>query len=147
MIDIDKYIRYIFTNYKYKKLPSADSRMVRADYMKYIPKWINIDGDNKCLYDSNGIEIATGYERVVIGDYGPYIEISEDNICGANVKIKEGQEYRIDDPRYSGNVKYWWLTLKKNTKIKIYYQIREVSYADYRPKYYYILATDVYEKK
>jgi len=147
MIEIEKYIRHIYIKYKYKKLPATDSRMVRLDYAKYIPTWIDTEGGATPLYDSSGTMIANGYERVVIGDYGPYIEISEKDICGSNIRIKKGQEYRIDDPRYSKNVKYWWLTLKNNLDIKIYYQIKEVSYADYKPKYYYILATDVHDGK
>ena len=57
--------------------------------------------------------------------------------------IKPGQEYRIDDERYSKNVKYHWLTINDNSDVKIYHQMRTVAYADYLPDKYYVSVHEV----
>lgn len=59
-------------------------------------------------------------------------------------KIKEGQEFRIYDQRYSNNIKYEWFTMKDNSNIKIYKQKKNVSYADYIIGMFYVSPHEVY---
>ncbi len=127
------------SKYKYKQLDPMRSDEVRRRYRDNLPPGFKLEGDNtQKLYTSEGTLICNGYERIVIGDYGAFIEFSVSQAVTANYKIKEGQEYRINDPRYSGNVKYNWLTAKDNSNIKIYHQKKIVDYADYRIGMYYI---------
>jgi len=143
MIDLNKYIQLITISYKYKKLKSAESRMVRNDYLRYIPSGFLIEGSSRPLYDLHGTLVSNGYDRIVVGDYGPYIEVSDEQIARANVKVKSGQEWRINNKKYSDTVKYWWLTSTSDSGVKIYLQRRPVEYADYRIGYYYILINEV----
>lgn len=130
--------------YKYKKYDNSD--ILRVYFEKNLPHWCNVDGDNKTLYSQSGTPICSGYERIVIGDYGAFIEFSLEQALIENFKIKEGQEYRKTDPRYAANVKYLWLTTKDDSDCKIYEQKKTVIYADYKIGKYYISPYECYEK-
>lgn len=139
IINISDLIEYLILHFDYKKLPKELSKKSRSIYLKYLPKNFNINGDSKkLLYDSNGILITKGYDKIVIGDYGAYIEINEYQIQRKNIKIKDGESYRLFDPKYRKNIKYHWYTSISDSDIKIYYQVRKVTYADYIPGRYYI---------
>lgn len=61
-----------------------------------------------------------------------------------HLKIKEGQSYRIEDPRYAEHVKYLWLTADDNSDVKVYDQKRLVEYADYKPGMLYVSVYEVF---
>lgn len=123
--------------YGYKPLKKDLSKKYRNLYKENIPDLLKIDGDNINLYTLNGSLICKGYNRIVIGDYGAFIEY-EKELANDNYVIKQGQEYRINDPKYSKNVKYHWYTIDDNSNIKIYWQRKTVTYADYKKDMYYI---------
>ena len=130
--------------YKYKKLPEDVSESARVEYLRIIPSKIKIDGcDNQYLYSKSNTLIATGYDRIVIGDYGAFIEIDPSQMVHGNFKVKEGEEYRIYDEKYNKNVKYYWFTPTDDSNMKIYYQQRTVVYADYKPNKYYISPLEI----
>lgn len=128
--------------YKYKPLPSNLSPKYRQYYFENIPAELRIDGGVNTLYTLKGSPICDGYDRIVIGDYGAFIEFSTSQYKNTFI-IKHGQEYRVNDERYSKNVKYVWMTINDNSDIKIYYQKRKVSYADYLPGKFYISVHEV----
>lgn len=92
---------------------------------------------------SMGSLICGSYRRIVIGDYGAFIEFDSPYYDSSFV-IAPGQEYRVSDERYSKNVKYIWLTINDGSRIKIYYQKKGVTYADYIPGMYYVSVHEVY---
>ena len=57
------------------------------------------------------------------------------------------QEYRINDPRYASRVKYYWMTVNDNSHVKLYQQMRPVTYADYRANRWYISPFEVQTKE
>jgi len=129
--------------YDYKKLPPDLSKSVRNEYLKLLPTILNINGDiNFKLLSNEGTLIANGYNHIVIGDYGAFIEINENQILNDNIQIQKGQEYRYSD-KYKNNIKYFWLTAKDTSGIKIYFQQKTVIYADYIPKKYYICPYEI----
>jgi len=128
--------------YKYKKLSNKLSNIARNIYTNTIPSFLLSYDKTKPLYSLNGSLICNGYDRIVIGDYGAYIEFSSEQANKNSFIIAPGQEYRLE-PRYS-NVKYIWLTVDDGSQIKIYYQKNTVSYADYKPQYYYISVYEAY---
>jgi hypothetical protein len=129
--------------YNYKKLPPELSKSVRNQYLNDLSSVLNINGDNNYrLYSKEGTLIATGYNRIVIGDYGAFIEFDEKQIIKSNIQVQKGQEYRYND-KYKNNVKYYWLTTKDNSGIKICFQQKIVTYADYIPKMYYICPSEI----
>lgn len=126
--------------YKYRPLKRDLSEKYRKFYLDNIPTELNVNGGVDTLFTLNGSPICDGYDRIVIGDYGAFIEFSTSPY---SFIVKPGQEYRIDDERYSKNVKYHWLTINDNSDVKIYHQMRTVAYADYLPDKYYVSVHEV----
>ena len=124
----------------YKKLSTEQSELARKEFASKLPKWAK---NPQPLYTLKGTLIANSFERVVVGDYGAFIEISTQDVERSNIKVKTGQEYRDKNPRYSNKVKYSWLTAKDDSDCKIYYQKRTVNYADYKIGYLYIAPEEV----
>lgn len=128
--------------YKYKPLNKELSEKYRNIYLNNIPTFLNINGSNIKLYTLNGTKICSSYERIVIGDYGAFIEIKPSNFITKPI-VKKGQEFRINNPKFP-HIKYWWYTIDDGSNIKIYYQRKTVKYADYKENLCYI---SVYEVK
>lgn len=117
---------------------------VREKYRKALPDWCQVDGSaTSALYTLDGTKVCAGYERIVIGDYGAFVEISPERICRNSLCCKPGQEYRLSDERFALNVKYIWLTAKDRSGCKIYFQKKKVAYADYIPGMCYISPYEV----
>lgn len=128
--------------YKYKPLTKELSEKYRTFFKENTPSFLDELGSTDTLYTLNGTPVCTGYNRIVIGDYGAFIEFSQEHMASEFV-IQKGQEYRVNDERYKNNVKYVWLTISDGSNIKIYFQKRRVSYADYKPGKYYISVHEV----
>lgn len=119
------------------------SAEVRQKYLDNLPSELNINGNiNFKIHSLNGTLIATGYNRIVIGDYGAFIEFDVEQVVEDNLKVRKGQEYRINDPKYGGE-KYYWFTPRDNSDMKVYYQKRTVTYADYKPEMFYVSPYEV----
>ncbi len=119
----------------YNCLDNIDSQIIRNIYKKYLDKYYkfqNISENNLLIFNKEVFVI--GYNRIVIGDHGPYIEFDKNHL-----KIKERQEFRLNNK----SVKYIWYTLENNSNIKIYYQINKVKYADYKINKYYVSPFDI----
>ena len=129
--------------YNYKKLSQKLSNVARSIYAETLPAFLLSMDNNNPLYTINGSLICNGYDRIVIGDYGAYIEFPSEQANKNLFTVAAGQEYRIDNLRYA-NVKYAWLTINDDSQIKIYYQKNTVSYADYKPQKYYVNVYEVY---
>lgn len=137
---VERLINQLVEQYKYKKLPLEISQRCRDIYLKNIPTNLSVDGGNE-IYTLKGTLIAKQYERIVIGDYGAFIEINSPELNKLQTQI--GEEYR---QRQEYNAKYEWLTINDGSNIKIYYQKHPVNYADYIPNKYYISVYEVLAK-
>lgn len=131
--------------YGYQPLPENLSQKYREFFKENIPAFLSVDGANTGLATGNGALICNWYDRIVIGDYGAFVEFSEEAIASEYI-IQPGQEYRVMDDKYKNNVKYVWLTINDRSGIKIYHQKRGVSYADYKPNKYYVSVHEVYRE-
>lgn len=90
---------------------------------------------------NDGTPLLNGYNRIVIGNHGAYIEFDADNLL-LPIQTKKGQEFREHE---NYKCKYHWKNPIVNgmpIDVKIYYQIEKVKYADYLVGMYYI---DPYE--
>jgi hypothetical protein len=87
----------------------------------------------------SGTPIAKNYVRVVIGDRGPYIEFTRDQINHDETHVPAEQQYRIN---HKG---CYYIELRSNDDayVKIYVQKRIVKYADYKIGMYYISPFDL----
>lgn len=100
---------------------------------------IDIDGARIPLFTSFPNTIATSYQRVVIGQRGPYVEFSKNEILEKELYIPKSQLYRLSDP------KVYYIEFRTIDKdVKVYYQMRSVAYADYRIGYFYISPNDLH---
>ena len=84
----------------------------------------------------NGKILAHGYERVVHGDRGDYVEFTKDQLI-LPLKSKFGQDIP-DSILGTENYYFYWLVPTEGIEYKIYWQIKIVQYADYKIGYYYI---------
>lgn len=126
----------------YKPLPKEDAELVRDFYIQQVKDlYYCLDGDPDIeLKNECGTLIAKGYNRVVVGDYGAYIEFTEDQIELDNIENRwPGKPYRP--------VKYIWMQTKDKQKTKIYFQQGTVAYADYKVGMYYVDPKDLVREK
>jgi hypothetical protein len=129
--------------YGYKPLPGALSKKYRGFFTENIPEFLKTGGDNTGLGTLKGTLICSGYRRIVVGDYGAFIEFDDSLANSSGFIVKPGQEYRVGDSRYSRNVKYEWYTIDDGSGIKIYKQKNCVAYADYLSSMYYVSVHEV----
>lgn len=126
--------------YKYHKLTPQLSEEMRQLYELNIPSFLST---SQPLYSSAGTLICSSFNRVVIGDYGAFVEFSSTQANRDAFCIAPGQEYRLEE-RYK-NCKYIWLTIPDSSNVKIYYQKHTVAYADYIPGMYYVSVHEVFK--
>lgn len=124
--------------YGYKPLPKELPEKYRQFYIDNLPEGFIISGSDTVLCTKTGTVVCNGYTRIVVGDYGAFIEFDEEQANFDEYTIAPGQEYRVNNPRYSKNVKYIWMTIPDGSGIKIYKQKKQVSYADYKSGMFYI---------
>lgn len=121
----------------YKPFPSDLSEDIRKFYISQLPSWVHTKNLQKPLLLPSGAILSTAWTRIVIGDYGAYIEISPQQIVLDNIK-----------PKWSGipnrPVKYLWYIPISGKKIKIYNQQATVAYADYKTNMWYVAPIDVH---
>lgn len=144
--DLKDYLKnecnFTLNNPTYKKLDEDLSREVRIAY-KTFSSQLNLK-PNLPIFAKDGTKIAEGFERIVIGDYGAYIEYDLSQVPKDMKYVYEkGEEYRVD-PYWRKKVKYIWYTIP-TADIKIYWQLRTVSYADYKVKKFYVSPYEIYQ--
>ncbi len=86
----------------------------------------------------NGLLVATGYTRIIIGGRGPYIEFSDDQIHKNSIYIPDKEKWRL-----SSNVAFYHEWRTTQDYVKFYYQIQTVDYADYRIGFWYVSPFDL----
>ena len=84
-----KYQEQLARDYGYKPIPRTFFCDVRAEFQKALPEWCNVSGDTISLETADGTVITNGYNRIVIGDYGAFVEFSKP-VCAAS-KSKKGK--------------------------------------------------------
>lgn len=86
------------------------------------------------LYFLDGVQFSKGYERVVHGGRGAYVELTKEQIL---VPLKS--KYNIPLPeKIDLQPFYYYYLIPEGRDEKIYWQIKTVKYADYKIGYYYI---------
>ena len=94
------------------------------------------------LTTRNGFPFAEGFNRIVQGDRGTYVEFETDHIIQANVHIPEDSKFRIT-PDWHKKVYYYEYRTLDSCNVKLYYQRKLVSYADYQVGKWYVALQDV----
>ena len=121
--------------YYYKPFDPQRSRLLRAYYRSQLPASLHETGDIFFTVQNRfGTKISRGYHRIVVGDYGAYLELSDEMVYHANLRLKFATGI--------GN-KYNWLVTKDAEQTKVYEQLGRVRYADYRPNCFYVAPGDI----
>jgi len=105
---------------------------------------IDCAGSNTKLYTKSGECISNGYTRVVIGERGPYIEFTKEQIINSTLHIPKDCAWKMQ-PKYADRIYYYELRTNSDN-VKVYYQKRCVEYADYKIDYMYITPFDLYDE-
>jgi hypothetical protein len=104
---------------------------------------ISLEGSETTLFTKHPScsAIAEQYQRVVIGQRGPYVEFTKNQIFDKSLYIPKNQLYRLSDP------KVYYIEFRTiENDIKVYYQMRSVAYADYLINHFYISPLDLYKE-
>jgi hypothetical protein len=83
----------------------------------------------------SGATFAENYSRIVYGDRGPYLEFARAQIL-VELTSRFGNPTALPSPTLP--VFYLWLHPVSDPEVKVYWQSRTVSYADYRRGLYYV---------
>ena len=142
-MDTRKIEALLAEKYKYKNLPQEIADKYHQYFDDNIPDFLKQNTNQIQLYTNSGSLVCTHYNRIVIGDYGAFVEFTPQQANEQIFIVMPGQEFRINNPRYSAHVKYEWLTIDDKSKIKIYRQKRTVTYADYIVGMYYVSVHEV----
>ncbi len=87
------------------------------------------------LYFLDGTLFASDFVRIVHGGRGKYIEL-EKNQIKVNLISKYGQEIPSSVP--NGESFFYYYLIPEGREEKVYWQVKKVSYADYKIGKYYI---------
>jgi len=98
------------------------------------------------LHAADGTRLAQAYESIVHGERGSYLEILRGNIIWERFHVPAGQEWRLNDPEWKDKVYYIEHRTRGPSNVKLYVQVKTVSYADYKVGRCYISIDDVVEK-
>ena len=103
-----------------------------------IPIYPNQDTYIK-FYSSVGTLLANNYNRVVIGERGPYVEFNSDQIIIDNFIVRQNDKWRFKSDCF-----YIEYHSNDESSVKLYHQRKLVDYADYIVGLYYITPVDLY---
>lgn len=84
------------------------------------------------IFLKDGTQLLTGFNRIVHGDRGDYMEFEHDHL---SIKLISLFNNTLSEPT---KYYYYWLYPIGHKDVKIYYQKRTVKYADYKVDKYYI---------
>lgn len=86
------------------------------------------------FYTETGELFAKGYERIVYGDHGPYIEFTKEQIK-TKLRSRFGNEDldRLPD-EYEYKYYYVWLSPENVASLKVYWQVKTVEGLPNAPK-------------
>ena len=107
--------------------------MTRRSYKERFK--IPLDGNPDMeFFTKEGLLLAKGYVRIVIGGRGPYIEFKSSQIVHENIHVPMHAEYKLENS-FSYYHEY---RSKDKCNVKLYDQKIGVSYADYKVGMWYI---------
>jgi len=127
-------------NGNYNSLSSNESDIIRNIYKRDLDKKkISISKNEfKQIFIISDSELFLAkWDRIVIGDHGPYIEANYSD-SRLQLIVKPGKEYRTKFK----HAKYDWLCPIYNEDIKVYLQKGKVKYADYKVGKIYVSPYD-----
>lgn len=104
----------------------------RVEDKKLVEKELGLEeeGSSSTVFLLDELEFAKGYERIVYGDHGPYIEFSREQIT-CQLASKYGQIKEL--PPESYKYFYVWMYPVIDPSVKVYWQIKPVTFLKNAP--------------
>lgn len=95
------------------------------------------------LYTSTEMKLCNSYQRIVIGERGPYVEVAKAdfNISDSPIVHVPSSEVWRFQSKTAYYVEYRTVDL---ANVKVYCQRKPVDYADYKPGMFYINPFDLF---
>lgn len=94
------------------------------------------------FYTESGLLVSRGYNRLVVGGRGSYIEFTSEQIALENLIVPANQAYRFTHD-WPSKVFYFEYRTDDESNVMVYHQNRYVGYADYKPGMYYVAPSDL----
>ena len=98
--------------------------------------------ENAAFIYIKGVLISTAYTRVIHGFHGSFVELPEISFNTSILEVVPGHEFRF--LAVNNNKIFYHLYRTKNSKVKIYYQIRDYPPADYKAGFYYVKLENIF---
>lgn len=130
------YILAIAHDSRYRPLQRETSIAARALYEAQLPRILQ-EEKSLSFFSPQGALLASGFTRVVIGDYGAFVEFAPEHIQMHNIRLRWNTV--VDKP-----VKYIWWEPTDGSNVKLYEQKDIVAYADYKIGYWYVAPAEVF---
>ena len=142
--EVHSYIKDMVAKYHHRPIPTTPATgNVKTYYRDKLPAWAKKKISRKYpLYTKNGEKVCERYERIVIGDYGAYVEISASHLSD-NHFIYIDQNNPIDETISSRHSSHMTLALNDESSYTIYFQVKPVPYGNFIPGRFYIDPYDV----
>ena len=122
---------YTFTNYLAKLKDTFGGRPLPIDlsdylamnlYPKLLPHNFKKEGEpERPIYTHMGLKIATGYSAIAFTDYGPYLEVTKEQILRHTMQQSSGTTSDADS-----NVSSYVMYRSNDGMTNVRYQIREI---------------------
>lgn len=89
-------------------------------------------GTGGAIRTKSGTVVATSFNRIVCGGRGAYVEFDRADVSYAELTVPNDVAWRLTDTRA------YFIELRTTDGVKVYFQVRKVDYADYKPGKLYI---------
>lgn len=101
---------------------------------------VSRDGGVQSLFTADRTLVCGGYERIVIGGRGPYVEIADVQLNGSSLVVPAEEKHRL------GNDIFYYDEYRTtdDSYVKVYHQKKLVSYAEYKIGFYYVDPADLF---
>ena len=144
-----QFVSQLMLSYRNQVIPNNISEELKETHKKYLPTWISDSmiesGKSAPLFDVNGTKVCDKYSRVVISDFGAFIEFSYDDICEKNIMIMPGEEYRVA-PENQDKVSSYLLTTNSDAKCQIGLRVKDGTGSGFRQGFCYVSVYEVIDE-
>lgn len=136
--EVNTFIQDMIKKYHYRPIPATvQTGSVKSYYRDRLPAWAKIKISRKYpLKTKQGDKLCEAYEKIVVGDYGAYVEISASHLL-------IDQFIYIDEQDISENIdtrqkSYMTFVLNTDPDFKILFQVKSVAYGNFIPGRFYV---------
>ena len=114
--------------YGYKPLPKDLSEKYRQFYIDNLPDCFIIDGSDTVLCTKTGTVVCNGYTRIVVGDYGAFIEFDKDYLRELFEQGRTSDKKHRYQPEVIKGYQKAVASLKRAINVEMLYRLNSLNY-------------------